>query len=61
MFQVQVIKTQLPHGHTKDNKFGKWSPSWEGPYRVVEIVPENSYFVQALQGENLPKLSMKNI
>ena len=33
-----VWKTILPIG-TKDRKFGKWSPSWEGPYKVVEIVP----------------------
>ena len=45
-----VWKTIFPLG-TKDNKFGKWSLSWEGPYRIVEIVPENLYFVQSLQGE----------
>ena len=49
-----VWKTILPLG-TKNNKFGKWSPSWEGPYSIVEIVPRNSYFVQSLQGEKLPK------
>jgi hypothetical protein len=49
-----VWKTILPLG-TKDNKFGKWSPSWEGPYKVVEILPGNSYFVQSLQGERLLK------
>jgi hypothetical protein len=49
-----VWKTILPIG-TKDRKFGKWSPSWEGPYRIVQIVPGNSYFVQSLQGEKLPK------
>jgi hypothetical protein len=40
---------------TKDRKFGKWSPSWEVPYTIVEIVPGNSYFVQSLQGKKLPK------
>ena len=32
-FQVgeMIWKTILPLG-TKSNKFGKWSPSWEGPY-----------------------------
>src|SRR3954469_21842308 len=49
-----VWKTILPIG-TKDRKFGKWSPSWEGPYKVTEIVPGNSYFVQSLQGEKLSK------
>lgn len=42
-----VWKTILPIG-TRSSKFGKWSPSWEGPYKVVEIVPGNSYFVQSL-------------
>ena len=36
-FQVGelVWKTILPLG-TKSNKFGKWSPSWEGPYKIVK-------------------------
>ena len=56
LFQIGdlVWKTILPLG-TKNNKFGKWSPSWEGPYSIVEIVPGNSYFVQSLQREKLPK------
>jgi hypothetical protein len=49
-----VWKTILPIG-TRNNKFGKWSPSWECPYKVVGIVSGNSYFVQSLQGEKLPK------
>ena len=49
-----VWKTILPIG-TKDRKFGKWSPSWESPYKIIEIVPGNSYFVQSLQGEKLSK------
>lgn len=49
-----VWKTILPIG-SKDNKFGKWSPNWDGPYKVIEIVPGNSYFVQNLHGENLPR------
>ena len=49
-----VWKTILPVG-IKYRKFGKWSPSWEGPHKVVEIVPGNSYFVQSLQGVKLSK------
>ena len=45
-------KTILPIG-TRNNKFGKWLPSWEGLYKVVEIIPGNSYFVQSLQGVKL--------
>jgi hypothetical protein len=35
-FQVGdvVWKTILPLG-TRSGKFGKWSPSWEGPFRVI--------------------------
>jgi hypothetical protein len=38
-FQVGelVWKTILSLG-TKSNKFGKWSPSWEGPYRIVKVI-----------------------
>ena len=37
-FQVGelVWKTILPLG-TKSNKFGKWSPSWEGPYKLSKL------------------------
>ena len=38
-----VWKTILLLG-TKSNKFDKWSPSWEGPYKIV------SYFREFLYG-----------
>jgi hypothetical protein len=47
-----VWKTILPIG-TKSNKFGKWSPSWEGPYKVVKVCSGNSYMVETLQGQRL--------
>ena len=55
-FQVGelVWKTILPLG-TKSNKFGKWSPSWEGPYKIVKIIFGNSYMVETMQGERLPR------
>jgi hypothetical protein len=40
---------------TRSGKFGKWSPSWEGPFRVIRIVPGNAYFVDDLEGHSLPK------
>ena len=39
----------------KSNKFGKWSPSWEGPYRVVKVIFGNSYMMETLQGDRLPR------
>jgi hypothetical protein len=55
-FQVEelVWKTILLVG-TRSGKFIKWSLSWEGPYKVTSIVPGNTYFVETLEGRELPK------
>jgi hypothetical protein len=55
-FQVGdlVWKTILSIG-SKSNKFGKWSPSWEGQYKVVKVCFGNSYVVETLQGQRLPR------
>jgi hypothetical protein len=46
LFQVEdlIWKTILPIG-SRSNKFGKWSPNWEGPYRIEEVILRNSYMV----------------
>jgi hypothetical protein len=50
-FQIEelVWKAILPLG-SKDMKFEKWSPSWEGPFRIVGIVPRNASVVKTLEG-----------
>ena len=55
-FQVGdlVWKTILSLG-MKSNKFGKWSPSWEGPYKIVKVVSCNSYMMETVQSEHLPR------
>jgi hypothetical protein len=55
-FQVGdlVWKMFLPFG-TRSGKFGKWSPSWEGLFRVIRVVLGNAYFVEDLEGHSLPK------
>jgi hypothetical protein len=55
-FQVGdlVWKVILPVG-SRDRKFGKWSPSWEGPLKVARIVPGNSYLVETMEGNLLPR------
>jgi hypothetical protein len=55
-FQVGdlVWKTILPL-RNKDRKFGKWSPSWEGPYKVKHVISSNTYLLQTLHGKDLPK------
>jgi hypothetical protein len=56
LFQVGelVWKTILPP-RTKDIKFGKWSPSWEGPYKIVKVIAGNSYMMESPQGMCLPR------
>jgi len=36
---------------SKDSRFGKWSPNWEGPYRITSVAPGNAYFYENLEGE----------
>ena len=45
-----VWKVKLPIG-SKDSKFGKWSPNWEGPYRIKHYVSSNAYILETLGGE----------
>jgi hypothetical protein len=36
---------------TKYIAFGKWSPNWEGPFRVVRCTHGNAYILKTLLGE----------
>jgi hypothetical protein len=45
-----VWKVLLPIG-TKYSEFGKSSPNWEGPFRVVRYVPGNACILKTLLGE----------
>jgi hypothetical protein len=49
-----VWKVILPIG-SKDNNYGKWSPNWEGPYRIVRRVPSNAYIYETLEGEKFSR------
>jgi hypothetical protein len=55
-FQIRdfVWNMILPIG-SRSNKFEKWSPNWEGPYRIEEVVLGNSYMVQSVQGTSLSR------
>jgi hypothetical protein len=35
--------------------FGKWSPNWESPYKMTQVIFGNTYMLQTLQGEDLPE------
>ena len=45
-----VWKVKLSIG-SKDNKFDKWLPNWEGPYRVKRCALGNAYILETLGGE----------
>ena len=45
-----VWKLILPIG-TKDPKFGKWLPTWEGPFTVSRCLSGNAYILETLEGE----------
>jgi len=49
-----VMKLILPIG-TKRSKFGKWSPNWEGPYRLNRSAPSNAYILETLEGVEFPR------
>ena len=49
-----VWKLILPIG-TKDPRFGKWSPTWEGPYKISRCVPSNAYILEMLEGEEFSR------
>ena len=36
---------------SKDSKFGKWSPNWEGPYHIKHCAPGNAYILETLGEE----------
>ncbi|KAK9690211.1 hypothetical protein RND81_09G112200 [Saponaria officinalis] len=44
-----VWKVRLPMWH-KDHFYGKWTPQWEGPFRVIKFYSGNSYGLQDMNG-----------
>ncbi|CAL9029560.1 unnamed protein product [Prunus brigantina] len=45
-----VWKTILPVG-SKDPKFGKWSPTWEGPFLVHQVLGKGAYKLSDQNGQ----------
>ena len=37
----------------RDRVLGKWSPNWEGPFRVVQAFSNNAYEIEELTLEGL--------
>jgi hypothetical protein len=56
-FQVgDIVWKMILSLGTRSGKFGKWSPSWEGPFRVIRFVPSSAYFVDDLEDIHCRKL-----
>jgi hypothetical protein len=49
-----VWKLILPIS-SRDPKYGKWSPNWEGPYQISQCVPGNAYILEALEAEKFAR------
>ncbi|PRQ31678.1 putative ribonuclease H-like domain-containing protein [Rosa chinensis] len=45
-----VWKVVLPIG-TKDPRFGKWSPNWEGPFIIDKVLGKGAYHLRDKDGE----------
>ena len=43
-----VWKMVLPVS-SKDKELGKWSPNWEGSFKVHQILPGNAYLLSSLE------------
>jgi hypothetical protein len=56
-FQVGVLvwKTILPIG-SRSNKFVKWSPNWEGPYRIEEVIVQGTLQTRKINGKYMKKV-----
>ena len=35
----------------KDRELGKWSPNWEGSFKVYQVLLGNAYLLSSLEGE----------
>ena len=40
---------------TMNSKFGKWSPTWDGSFRINRCVLGNPYILEMLEGEEFSK------
>ncbi|GKV11349.1 hypothetical protein SLEP1_g22613 [Rubroshorea leprosula] len=49
-----VWKAILPLGK-KDPRSRKWSPNWEGPFRIHEVLRGGAYWLESLNGELHPQ------
>ncbi|KAK1683335.1 hypothetical protein QYE76_044183 [Lolium multiflorum] len=49
-FQVGDLVWEAHPLGTRDKEYGKWSPNWHGPYKVVQVLKGNAYMLEMLDG-----------
>ena len=46
-----IIRKAILPIRTKDHRFSKWSPNWEGPYIVSQVIYGGAYRLVDMQGK----------
>ncbi len=50
-FSIGDLVSKLTlHIDKKSQRYRKWSPNWEGPFRVRQVTQGNSYYLNTLEG-----------
>lgn len=44
------MESNFPRG-TKDREFSKWSPNWDGPFKIHQMIEGNLYWLASLESE----------
>ena len=52
--KVGDLVLRTVENNRKDPRHGKLGPNWEGPYRVVEVLPGNAFRLETPEGKPLP-------
>ncbi|KAK1677001.1 hypothetical protein QYE76_037849 [Lolium multiflorum] len=56
-----IPQTITTDGGTKDKAYGKWSPNWHGPYKVVRALKGNAYMLEQLDGVKFPAVNGQHL
>ena len=49
-FQVGDLILKAVNQSSKNLHHGKLGPNWEGPYRVIQVTRQGTYWLQMLEG-----------
>ena len=49
--QEELVRKLILLIGTESSEFGKWSPTWEGMYKISRCIPGNVYILETLEEE----------